>query len=94
MPEIIKFYEKYKTTDLVIIAVSLDEKKDLWLSAIQKYSIPFINVSDLKGWMNETALIYGVSGVPDNFLIDVNGHLVFREHGFNMIKKNLLTLLN
>ncbi len=92
MPEIIKFYEKNRDTDLVFIAVSLDEKKDSWLTAIQKHSIPFINVSDLKGWMCEPALIYGVSGVPDNFLIDVNGNIVLRERGFNMIKKNILDL--
>ncbi len=90
MPEIIKFYEKNRDTAIVFIAVSLDEKKDSWLTAIEKHSIPFINVSDLKGWMCEPALIYGVSGVPDNFLIDVNGNIVLREHGFNIIKKNIL----
>lgn len=94
MPEIIRFYEKNRDTALVFIAVSLDEKKDSWLTAIQKHSIPFIHVSDLKGWMCEPALIYGVSGIPDNFLIDANGHIVLRERGFNSIKKKILDLAN
>lgn len=92
MPEIIRFYEKNRDTNVVFIAVSLDEKKDSWLAAIRKHSIPFINVSDLKGWMCEPALIYGVSGVPDNFLIDINGNIVLRERGFNMLKKSILDL--
>ena len=92
MPEIIKFYETNKDTTLVFLAVSLDEKKHTWLTAIQKHSIPFIHVSDLNGWMSEPALIYGVSGIPDNFLIDINGRLVLREHGFNMIRKNIKDL--
>jgi peroxiredoxin len=93
LPDIIQFYKKYKHSELVIIAVSLDQKKDSWLSAIQKYSIPFINISDLNGWMNEVALIYGVSGVPDNFLIDKKGNLVVRERGLKDIKNSLLNLL-
>jgi hypothetical protein len=70
----------------VFIAVSLDEKNDQWQRAIQKNSIPFINLSDLKGWMNESALIYGVSSVPDNLLIDANGKIVARNWQFSFIK--------
>ncbi|MEI2709284.1 MAG: TlpA disulfide reductase family protein [Chitinophagaceae bacterium] len=90
MPEIIKFQEKNRDTTLVFIAVSLDEQKDSWLTAIQKHSIPFINVSDLKGWMCEPALIYGVSAIPENFLIDDKGNIVLRKHDFDVIKKKIL----
>lgn len=93
MPEIIKFYEQYKDSNLVFIAISLDDKKQSWLAAIKKYSIPFINVSDIKGWANEPALIYGVSGVPDNFLINTTGKLIVHKRGFNLIKIDLLDLI-
>lgn len=93
LPEIKQLYETLEDkNNVVFIAVSLDEKKDSWLEAIKKYAIPFVNVSDFKGWMSDPALIYGVSGIPDNFLIDVNGKLSARERGFKAIKMKLLEL--
>jgi peroxiredoxin len=93
MPGIIKVYEEYKNKNVMFIAVSLDEKKDLWLKAIQKNSIPFINISDLKGWMNAAALTYGVSSVPDNLLIDTNGNIAARSGQFGFIKERILSLI-
>lgn len=94
MPQINQFYEALEDkNNVVFIAVSLDVTKGAWLEAIKKYTVPFVNVSDFRGWMSDPALIYGVSGIPDNFLIDANGKLSAREGGFNLIKKKLLELI-
>jgi len=36
------------------------------------------HVSDLKGQRNEASLIYGINGIPDNFLISENGEIIGR----------------
>jgi peroxiredoxin len=75
-PQIKKAYEKYRGRNFEIIAVSLDEKKEPWLKAIEKDGLPWIHVSDLKGFKNSVALQYGVTAIPQNFLIDPNGIIV------------------
>lgn len=82
-PNVVAAYEKYqdakfKNADgFEIFSVSLDKKEDSWKAAIKrdKLSWPY-HVSDLKGWNNEAANLYGVSSIPMSFLIDENGVIV------------------
>ncbi|EZH73684.1 hypothetical protein ATO12_17255 [Aquimarina atlantica] len=77
-PELVKEYVKYKDKGFEIIGVSLDQKRNNWLKAIEKDGLVWENVSDLKGNENEVALMYGVNEIPDNFLIDENGKIIAR----------------
>lgn len=72
-PNLIKAYDNLKGDNFEIIAVSLDNKKEHWLKAIKDDNLPWIHVSDLKGTKNEAALKYGVTGIPQNFLISPEG---------------------
>lgn len=77
-PHLVKAYEKYHPKGLEIIGVSLDDNKgkDAWLKAIEQDGLPWIHVADLKGWSNEAAVLYGVRGIPQNYLIDPSGTIV------------------
>lgn len=75
-PHVVKAYEKFKNKNFEIIAVSLDDKKDNWLKAIKDDGLPWLHVSDLKGWKNQVAVEYGISAVPQNFLLDPNGIII------------------
>lgn len=77
-PELVQEYELYRDKGFVILNVSLDTNKEKWLRAIEKDSLTWQNVSDLNGWQNEAALIYGVDAIPENFLIDGNGTIIAR----------------
>jgi peroxiredoxin len=77
-PELVEEYNKYKDKGFAILNVSLDTDKEKWLKAIEKDSIYWDNVSDLKGFNNQAALIYGVDAIPENFLIDENGVVIAR----------------
>ena len=77
-PNLIKSYNKYKPKGFEIFAVSGDSKKDKWIKAIEKDTLSWINVCDLKGRNNLAFTIYGINGIPDNFLIDTNGIIVGR----------------
>lgn len=77
-PSLVKTYEKFQPKGFEIFAVSLDEDKDSWIEAIKKDSLKWTHVSDLKGQGNEASLIYGIHGIPDNFLISENGEIIGR----------------
>ncbi len=75
-PNVLKAYDKLKGDNFEIIAVSLDNKKEHWLKAIKEDKLPWVQVSDLKGTKNEAALKYGVTGIPQNFLISPDGTIL------------------
>jgi peroxiredoxin len=93
-PNLIKTYEKFKPKGFEIFAVSQDTKKESWLKAIEKDKLPWLQVSDLKGADNSASLIYGVHGIPDNFLIDQNGIIVGRNLRGKKLNEKLNELLN
>lgn len=78
-PNVRKAYQALKNKNFEIVSVSLDQSKGLWLEAINKDSMPWINVCDFKGWKNDAAVLYGVHSVPQNFLIDPKGVIVARD---------------
>jgi peroxiredoxin len=77
-PNLVKTYNKFIPKGFEIFAVSIDRDKESWLTAIEKDGLNWVDTSDLKGNKNEASLIYGVSGIPHNFLIDRNGKIIGR----------------
>lgn len=77
-PNLVKTYEKYHPNGFEVFAVSHDSKKEMWLKAIETDQLPWQHVSDLQGSDNAAGLIYGINGIPDNFLIDENGVVIAR----------------
>jgi peroxiredoxin len=75
-PNVLQAYNKYKDEGFDVLSVSLDHEKKNWEAAIQKDGLLWTQVSDLKGWKNEVATLYGVQAVPANFLIDPTGKIV------------------
>jgi peroxiredoxin len=92
-PTLVKTYKKFHQKGFEIFAVSLDEEKDSWLQAIEKDSLIWGHVSDLKGNDNEASLIYGINGIPDNFLIDQNGEILGRNLRGNELNEKLAEIL-
>lgn len=75
-PHIIKAYEELKGEDFEVVGVSLDQNLGAWKDAVEKDNLPWIHVSDLKGQENDVAVLYGISAVPQNFLINPDGVIV------------------
>ncbi len=76
-PNVVANYEKFKDKGFTILSVSLDNKKDAWVNAIQADNLSWSNhVSDLKGWSSSVAALYGVTSIPASFLIDENGVII------------------
>lgn len=92
-PNLIKTYEKYKPKGFELFAVSQDINKKSWMKAIEKDKLPWIQVSDLKGQSTLASLIYGINGIPDNFLIDKNGIIIGRNLRGEKLNEKLAEIL-
>lgn len=95
-PHVVAAYNKYKEKNFTVLGVSLDQpgKKDAWLQAIEKDGLTWTQVSDLKFWDNEVAKLYGVRGIPQNYLIDPNGKIVAKNLRGDELEKTLGKFLN
>lgn len=87
-PTVKKAYAQYAGKNFEIIAVSLDNKKADWCKAIQEDGLPWLHVSDLKGWQNEVARAYQINAVPNNLLLDPEGKILAKSlYGEELLEK-------
>lgn len=75
-PNVVANYKKYNAKGFDILGVSLDQKQEAWVEAIEKDELTWLHVSDLKGWKNAAAGLYAVRSIPSNFLIDNTGKII------------------
>ncbi|GAA4322569.1 TlpA disulfide reductase family protein [Flaviaesturariibacter amylovorans] len=75
-PNVVKAFQKFSNKNFTILGVSLDQRREAWIKAINDDKLTWTNVSDLQQWSNAVAQLYHVQGIPQNFLIDPNGKIV------------------
>ncbi|RYE27570.1 MAG: AhpC/TSA family protein [Sphingobacteriaceae bacterium] len=75
-PGLVKTYNRFKDKGFAILGISLDDSKASWLKAVRDDGLVWPNVSDLRGDQNRAALIYGISFVPNNFLVNEQGIII------------------
>jgi peroxiredoxin len=84
-PNVVKAYHAFKDKGLTVFGVSLDsgdDAREKWIQAIAADKLDWTHVSDLKGWHNAAAKLYGVRAIPANFLLDKEGKIVAKNlHG-------------
>lgn len=90
LPELQKFYAKYKGSKLEILGVSLDDNKDAWKGTVSVHKISWKLVSDLKGWKCEGSRAYAVNSIPSTVLIDKSGKIVGKNLSIPEMEKLLL----
>ena len=78
MPHVVAAYEKYHAKGLEVVGVSLDGQKEPWVKAIACLNMPWVHLSDLKGWESLVTKVYKINAIPDNLLIDPQGKIVAR----------------
>ena len=89
MPSVVEAYKTYKAKGLEVVGVSLDTDMAAWKKAITDLNITWPQMSDLKGWQNAGAALYGVRSIPATVLINQEGKIVAR----NLRGEELLTKL-
>ena len=99
-PNLVKTYHHFREKDFnngsgfTVYGVSLDKRKEDWVGAIEKDGLEWeSHVSDLKGWQSVPAAMYGVMGIPMNFLIDGDGIIVAKSLRGEFLDNKLKELL-
>lgn len=88
MPNVKKLYAAYHDKGLEIYGVSLDENMVNWQNAVNQMQLPWVQVSDLKGWQSEGAGTYNIRAIPATVLIDQNGTIIGKNlRGQDLAKK-------
>ncbi|QNL50692.1 AhpC/TSA family protein [Olivibacter sp. SDN3] len=95
-PNLVEAYNKFKDKNFTVLGVSLDRPngKAAWLKAIQDDGLSWTQVSDLQFWNNAAAKLYGVRGIPANFLIDPEGKIVAKNLRGEELHSKLQEILN
>jgi thiol-disulfide isomerase/thioredoxin len=80
-PHLVSVYNKYKNSNFTILGVSLDQPtgRFAWLNAIKYDKLTWTQVSDLKYWSNNVAVLYLIQAIPSNFLIDPAGKIIAKD---------------
>jgi peroxiredoxin len=92
-PNVVKSYQAFKDKGFTVLGVSLDDQKGAWLQAIQADHLDWGQVSDLKGWSSDVATLYGIRGIPMNFLLGKDGKIVAKGLRGDALDKELASLL-
>lgn len=93
MPNVKQAYAAYKDKGFDVLGISLDSKKDPWLKAIEQLGLTWHHLSDLKGWQNEGAALYGVKGIPFTLLVGPDGTIVAQNLRGEALQAKLAELL-
>lgn len=78
-PNVVDAFERFQDKGFTVFGVSLDRDKKDWLKAIRTDRLTWPHVSDLKFWQSKAALLYGITSIPRNFLLDPQGKIIGRD---------------
>ena len=93
-PNLVKSFAKYRDKGFTVLGVSLDQpgKKDAWMTAVHKDGLTWTQVSDLKFWENDAAVLYGIKAIPFNLLLDKEGKIIAKDLRGEELNKKLSEL--
>lgn len=89
MPHLVELYKQYKNKGFEIVGISLDSKADAWAKGVKDLNITWTQLSDLKGWQNAGAALYGVNSIPHTVLVDKDGTIVAKNLHGNEVEAKL-----
>ena len=78
-PNMVRSYHDFKDKGLVVVSVSLDERKAPWVQGIKKDGMTWTQVSSLKGWKCEVVKQYNVAAVPFIIVLDENNRILAKQ---------------
>lgn len=95
-PNVVKVYNQFKDKNFTVLGISLDRPgaKSAWLKAIEDDKLTWTHVSDLNFWKNEVAVMYNVTGIPQNFLLDPEGRIIAKNLRGEQLEATLEEILN
>ncbi len=87
-PAVVAAFNTYKSKGFTVLGISLDQDRAGWIQAIRKDKLAWTQLSDLKYFSNDVALLYKVGSIPSNFLVDPNGIIIAKNlRGEDLLNK-------
>lgn len=74
MPEMKKYYDKYKAKGLEILGIDCNDTETKWKAAVKKHELPWLHVRNTG--KTDVSALYGISGYPTKIVIDKDGKIV------------------
>lgn len=90
--KLLSIYNSFNPLGFDIFQVSLDHDRKKWLHAIEQDKLVWTNASDLGGWNNEAAIIYGISLLPSNLLLNSDGIIIAQNLNMKKLEQKLVEL--
>ena len=93
IPHMKKAYVEYKDKGFEIFSFTIDDDKDAWADASEEENMPWIDTGF--GSESEPTVLYEVTGVPANYLVDgETGKVIARNLRGHKLDEKLKELLN
>ena len=86
-PGLVTYYNSLTRKDIVFLGISIDEKDDAWMKALEKDQLPWEQLIDQGGWKSALVKSYAVGAVPQKFLIDPAGKIILANVDMEAIKE-------
>lgn len=87
-PNLVNLYKNYSRKNFTIVSVAINDDRQKWLRAIKKDNLLWTQLSDVEGRHNSVKEMYGVLGIPCNFLLDPSGKIIAKSlYGEELSKK-------
>lgn len=80
---LVEMHNQFQEKGLSMISVSLDRDADKWKEAIKADNLNWSHVSNLQYWNEPIAKAYNVDAIPELFLLDENGVVIYRGRDVN-----------
>jgi peroxiredoxin len=92
-PNVVAVWKDFNAKGFHVMGVSYDTDKAKWLKAVATDKLTWTQVSDLKGWSNATAKIYGINSIPANLLLDNTGKIIGKNLRGDKLRAKITELL-
>jgi thiol-disulfide isomerase/thioredoxin len=86
-------YDKFHKKGFEIVSFTLDHEGDRWRKASVEENLPWINVGDLLAYKSPVVRMFGINGIPANYLVDPSGKIIAENLRQEKLDEELGTLL-
>ncbi|MFS4455682.1 TlpA family protein disulfide reductase [Maribacter sp. 2304DJ31-5] len=93
IPHMKEAYKLYNKKGFEIVSFTLDHKRESWVKASKEEQLPWIDTGDLLARKSPVVKMYGVNGIPANFLVDQTGKIIAQDLRGKKLDKKLEELL-
>ena len=76
LPKLKELQDQFKDKKVVFLSVSIDDKKEPWISFVNERQLDGVHVYSPGGWGSEINEYYMINSIPRFILIDQNGNIV------------------